>query len=346
MFQLGDAGLALWRDGAFAVPARDRVITLALVPAGRAAAPRLSRASDGMVIEFELPTGRPGLAFSCRIHASSQQLALLARDAHRAVNRRHAGGALGGMVVLLALCGFIIGGEHGLHWALTGSAPPPGAQALTPEAMRRLGARLLQRAEMPALFDLLRDICRRAQLARLPDLYVVAQPESMNAYALGGPEHAAIVVTEGLLRGMTFDEIGGILAHEVAHIRNNDAWAMTWAAALNRAITLAALAALGSLHERHGAWALAGGPLAALLRGVPAIGQLLCLALSRIREADADATALELIDDPHALVAALRKLEHHHATAAPPPPAAPEGLRFLRSHPATGERVGLLMRLA
>jgi heat shock protein HtpX len=349
VFQLGDAGLALWcdgRNGAFAVPAREGAITLALVPAGRVAAPRLSRAGDGIVIEFELPTGRPGLALSCRIHASPEELALLARHAHRAVNRRHAGGALGGMVVLLALCGFIIGGEHGLRSALTGSAPPPDAPALTPEAMRRLGARLLQPAEMPALFDLLRDICRRARLSRLPDLYVVAQPESMNAYALGGPEHAAIVVTEGLLRGMTFDEIAGILAHEVAHIRNNDTWAMTWAAALNRAVALASLEALGSLHERHGARALAGGPLAALLRGAPAISQLLCLALSRIREADADATALELIDGPHALVAALHKLEHHHATAAPPAPATPEGLRFLRSHPATGERVGLLMRLA
>jgi heat shock protein HtpX len=296
VFQLGDAGLALWREGAWSLPR-------------------------------EFPRAAADLA--------------LQRHAHRAVNRRDAGGALAGMVLLLALCGFIIAGEAGVRWALTGSAPPMDVPALTREAMRRLGARLLRPAEAPALFELLRDICRRAQLARLPDVYVLAQPERMNAYALGGPEHAAIVLTEGLLHGMTGAEIGGILAHEVAHIRNNDAWAMTWAGALNQAIALASLAALASLQQRAGA----GQPLAALLRGVPAIGQLLCLALSRIREADADATALELIDHPLALIAALRKLEHHHAASAPPP-AAPDGLRFLRSHPATGERVGLLLRLA
>ena len=78
----------------------------------------------------------------------------------------------------------------------------------------------------------------------------------------------------------------------------------------------------------------------------PAIGQLLCLALSRIRETDADATALELSDDPHALVAALHKLEDYHAGSRLPAPAGPEHLPALCSHPATWERVGLLMQLA
>src|SRR5260370_19011613 len=72
--------------------------------------------------------------------------------------------------------------------------------------------------------------------SRLPDIYCLPAPHDMNAYALGGPEGAAIILTEGLLRRMTRDEIGGILAHEVAHIRNNDIWTMSWAAALHRAI--------------------------------------------------------------------------------------------------------------
>jgi len=245
------------------------------------------------------------------------------------------------MVALLALAGFIIGGEAGARWALTGGTPPPGAPGLSSAAMRRLGARRLAPAEMPALFDLLRQICCRAGLARLPDLYVLAVPDSMNAYALGGPEHAAIALTEGLLRGMTLAEIGGILAHEVAHIRNNDAWAMTWASAFNRAIALTSLIAL-MLVDRHDG---PRRPLAALLGAAPAIGQLLCLALSRIRETDADATALELIDDPHAFVAALHKLEDHHAGVRTWGPTA-DGPPALRSHPATWERVGLLMLLA
>jgi heat shock protein HtpX len=196
---------------------------------------------------------------------------------------------------------------------------------------------------MPALFHVLQDICRRANLARLPDLYFIAAPHSMNAYALGGPDGSAITLTEGLLRGMTLSEIGGILAHEVAHIRNNDGWVMRWAAALHQAIARVSLAGLMSLWMRGGSAA----PLAVLLGGASAIGQLLCLALSRIRELDADAFALELIDDAQDLVAALHKLERHH-TGSPSTYVAAESpiLRFLRSHPGTRERLGNLASLA
>src|SRR3979409_1536016 len=102
-----------------------------------------------------------------------------------------------------------------------------------------------------------------------------------------------IVLTEGLLRGMTPGEVAGILAHEVAHIRNNDAWAMNWAAALNRAVEWPSLSALALRRAQNTA---ARPPLAALLVAAPTIGRLLCLALSRIRELDADATALELTE--------------------------------------------------
>ena len=90
-------------------------------------------------------------------------------------------------------------------------------------------------AQVPELFAILTRVCGRAGLARVPELYCLPAPSDMNAYALGGPERSAIVLTEGLLRGMTREEIAGILAHEVAHIRNNDTWTMSWAAALHRA---------------------------------------------------------------------------------------------------------------
>ena len=120
---------------------------------------------------------------------------------------------------------------------------------------------------------------------------------------------------------------------------------MTWAAALQRAISLTSLVGLAALHGRQGATA---APVAALLANAPAIGQLLCLALTRIRELDADAVALELIDDSRALVAALDKLELHHTGAGVAPMLVHEEgpARYLRSHPATSERVGTLMRLA
>ena len=169
----------------------------------------------------------------------------------------------------------------------------------------------------------------------------------MNAYALGDSEGSAIALTDGLLRGMTPGEIAGILAHEVAHIRNNDAWAMGWAAALHRAIERTSLTGLALLRTQNGS-AATGRPLATLLSAAPAIGHLLGMALSRIREMDADAAAIEFTGDSQGLIAALDKLERHHNPIAVAPVAAHEDgpVRLLRSHPATSERVGTLLSFA
>jgi heat shock protein HtpX len=312
-------------------------------------APQVSRAGTTAILDIHLPTGQPGAVLRCRVEASPQEVTCLQRHLHRALSQRESGWALTGLVLLLAVCGWVVDGEKGAHWAVAGGMPSSGTAAITPAFTQRwFGARLLRPADMPALFDMLHDICRRARLRRMPDLYYLPEPHSMNAYALGGADgSAAITLTEGLLRGMTPAEIAGILAHEVAHIRNNDAWAMSWAAALQRAIAHTSLAGLVSLQVRPDR-AAAGPPLAALLASAPQIGQLLCLALSRIRELDADVLALDLIDDSQALIAALDKLERHHTGAHVTPLAVREEgpRRYLRSHPATSERVGALLLLA
>jgi heat shock protein HtpX len=256
--------------------------------------------------------------------------------------------AIAGMTLLLAICGWIVGGTEGFHQALTGGAPRPHGPVVARETIfRRFGARLLRPAELPGLFSILVGVCSRARLSRLPDIYCLPAPGDMNAYALGGPEGAAIILTEGLLRRMTCDEIAGILAHEVAHIRNNDIWTMSWAAALHRAIEWTSLTGLVLLRAQHNGMAV-NQPLAALLRAAPSIAQLLRLALSRTRELDADATALELTGDPRALIAVLDKLERHHAGFPALPVASREEgtMRLLRSHPATSERVGALLSIA
>jgi heat shock protein HtpX len=311
-------------------------------------APQVSSFGTTAILDFHLPIRQPGAVLRCRVEASPQEVSRLQRHLHRALNHRHSGWAMAGMVMLLTVCGWVVGGEEGARLAVAGSTPPPGGAPISAAAMQQLfGARLLRYAELPAVFDVLHDICRRARLRRVPVLYCLPAPHSMNAYAFGGPDGSAITLTEGLLRGMTLGEIAGILAHEVAHIRNHDAWAMSWAAALQRAISLTSFIGLMSLQARPDRAAV-GQPLAAVLANAPAIGQLLGLALSRIRELDADALALDLIDDSRALIAALDKLERHHTGARVAPPAACEEdpRRFLRSHPATSERVGTLLRLA
>jgi heat shock protein HtpX len=309
---------------------------------------RCSQSGATVIVDLHLPTDRPDVLLRCRIDAGRDDLSRLRRYVHRAVNQRRSACAIGAMVLLLVLCGWVVGGADGARWAMTGSAPRSRGLAVSREAMhQRFGACPLDRIDLPALFAVLEDICRRARLSRLPDLYYLPGRRDMNAYALGEEDGSAVVLTEGLLQGMTLGEIAGILAHEVAHIRNNDAWAMNWAAALHRAIEWMSSTGLVILRVQ-GDGAMTGRPLAALLSIAPTIGQLLCLALSRIRELDADATALELIDDAQALVAALDKLERHH-TGFPVLPIAAFGedpTRFLRSHPATSERVGTLLSLA
>jgi len=311
---------------------------------------QLSRSGATITLDLHLPTDRPGIFLRCRIDMcsqDSQDMSRLRRSVHQTANHRSSALAIAGMTLLLAVCGWIVGGTEGVHRALTGGAPRSNDPAIARETISRwFGARPLRPAELPGLFNILADVCSRARLSRLPDIYCLPAPGEMNAYALGGPEGAAIVLTEGLLRRMTRDEIAGILAHEVAHIRNNDIWTMSWAAALHRAIEWTSLTGLVLLRAQHSGMA-DNRPLAALLRAAPSIAQLLRLALSRTRELDADATALELTGDRQALIAALDKLERHHAGFPALPVAAREDgpTRLLRSHPATSERVGALLSL-
>lgn len=314
---------------------------------------RVARSGTTLVVEMHLPSSEAGVVLRCRIDLHSpdrEPSSNFRRSADRTANPALANSALAiaAMTLLLAVCGWIVGGTEGVHRALAGSAPRPDGAAISRETMHRwFGARLLSPAELPELFNILAEVCSRTGLFRLPDLYCVAAPSDMNAYALGSPGSAAIVLTEGLLRGMTRNEIAGILAHEVAHICNNDAWTMGWAAALHRAIEWTSLTGLALLRARHGGMA-DNRPSAALLNAAPMLGRLLALALSRTRELDADATALELTGDSRALIAALDKLERHHVglpvlcfTEREDDP-----MRLLRSHPATSERVGALLSRA
>ena len=246
------------------------------------------------------------------------------------------------MLLLVGLCGFVEGGGEGARAAIASGMLRDDELEFAPELLaRRFGASALEPIEAPLLHERLREICRRAGLARPPELYRLPGPHRMNAYLLGGPARSVIVLTQGLLERMTADEAAAILAHEVAHIRNDDAWSMSFIGKLQRAAVAACSAALSS--ERWRGSPLA--PLAQLLSTAPAIGQLLIQALSRQRELDADALAMDLIENPRPLAAALHKLERFHSgvDAARDPPQHEGPTALLRSHPSTSERVGHLL---
>ena len=105
--------------------------------------------------------------------------------------------------------------------------------------LQALGATPLQCADAPDLYAILLNVCVRAGLERVPELFLLPAP-GMNAYALGTPDNACISVTAGLLSGLSREEIAGILAHELAHILHHDTSAMNWAAAIHGEIVSSA----------------------------------------------------------------------------------------------------------
>lgn len=283
---------------------------------------------------------------SCSTWIEAQLPSDLRRLLHRAVNERRSGRAVAGLTVLLALCGWISGGDEGARLAVIGALPASGPPSTGETMRRRRDARRLYAAEAPDLFALVHGICRRAGLRRMPEVYLLPGERTMNAYALGTPDDAVVTLTSGLLNGLTRDEVAAIVAHEIAHICNGDASTMALAAGLHRSIRFVATAGLMTLNGHRGP--VSAAPLACLLQAAPAIAELLCLALSRIRELAADAFALDLIADPRTLAVALEKLERHHRGVGrfPSPGADDDLTAYLRSHPTTDQRVSFVHVLA
>ncbi len=247
-----------------------------------------------------------------------------------------------GLLLLLASCGWVLGGEEGIGLAIARAAPLPGRASINRNTGHgHFPLRRLSPAEAPELFQQVELMCRRAKLRRLPEICVLVGQEAMNAYALGGPDDAIITLTEGLLRGMTMEEAAAICAHEIAHVYNDDGSTMTWAADLQRAINDVSAAGLNSAAFCP---SITQSSLFWLLRSAPALAELLVLALSRSRELEADALALELTGDPKTLAGALSKLERHHRAINRVPAGYTDDYlsSYLRSHPLTSERIGRL----
>lgn len=166
--------------------------------------------------------------------------------------------------------------------------------------------------QMPQYHAIMRELCQRSGLP-MPRLYVAPNPQP-NAFATGrSPQHAAVCVTEGLLHLLSWDEIQGVLAHELSHVRNRDILIGSVAAAIAMGITFVASMARWAMIFGGGGRSDDGdnNPIVALLMLVlaPIAAALIQAAISRSREYEADASAARLLGTGEPLARALEKLE-------------------------------------
>ncbi len=232
-------------------------------------------------------------------------------------------------------------------WALVAIAGFAGIIGLSvaqtrPHLVLR-GARELRYFEASALFDTVDRLARRAGITREIPIYYARSP-AINAAAMDLGDRAAIVVTDGVLSSLGDREFEGVLAHEIAHIRNKDLSMFRIATALRHATQLFArgaifllIFALPVLLIRG---TLGGGGFLFLLVA-PLLSWLLQLALMRTREFAADATAAELTGDPAGLASALLRIEALQQRSFPWVVRYSEGDAgsLFRTHPSTSERV-------
>ena len=260
------------------------------------------------------------------------------------------------LTVGLVLVGGAFGGRGGMVTALViAAAMNFGSYFFSDKLVLRMyRAREVTRAEAPGLYDVVEMLSRRAGLP-MPRGAIIPG-EQPNAFATGrNPEHAVVAATEGILRILDRDEIEGVMAHELAHVRHRDMLISSVAATLAGAIMVLARFGLffgGGDRDRG------GGALAILLVVLaPLAAMIVQAAISRSREFAADAGGAEISGKPRALASALQKLE---ATAKRVPlqgnpatahmfivhPFRGGGLtKMFSTHPPTEERVARLLEM-
>ena len=273
---------------------------------------------------------------------------------------------LAGMTALLMAIGSAIGGKNGLMIALVfaGLMNFVGYWFSDKIALSMSGAQQVSESEAPDLHRMVRELCRRAELP-MPRLYVIPSA-TPNAFATGrNPEHSAVAVTSGIMNILSRDELEGVVAHELSHIKNRDILISSVAAMIAGAISQLAHMAQWAMmfggmsrdrDEDSGGGGLLGG-LAMMIVG-PIAAMLIQMAISRSREYQADATGAEICGRPLSLANALLKLENgNHRFPMDVNPAQAQmyivnpltagGIaKLFSTHPPMAERVKRLQDLA
>jgi heat shock protein HtpX len=270
---------------------------------------------------------------------------------------------LAAMTALFMGVGYLLGGRTGMLIALAFAAVMNfwSYWGSDRAVLNMYGAEEVDQRTAPELYGLVQELARRAGLP-MPRVFVIHEDQP-NAFATGrNPQNAAVAVNTGLLNTLSRDEVAGVIAHELAHIKNRDTLTMTVTATLAGAVSMlanfAAFAGGGSQGNRSSLGLI--GTIAMLILA-PLAASIVQMAISRSREYEADRVGAEISGQPLALAAALAKIAGAHddnvnMTAERNPQTAHmfiinplNGQRMdnlFSTHPNTGNRIAALQAMA
>ncbi len=258
------------------------------------------------------------------------------------MNYLKTGMLLAGMTALFMGIGFMLGGEGGIVIALAIAVAMNAFAYWNSDKMvlRMYGAREVDARLAPTYYNIVARLAANAGLP-MPKVYIIedAQP---NAFATGrDPEHAAVAATTGLLEHLSQEEITGVMAHELAHVKNRDTLIMTITATLAGALSMLANFAMffGGSRDREGGGIGMIGTIA-LMIFAPLAAMLVQMAISRTREYEADRIGAEIAGQPLWLASALGKLETiSHQVDNPRAEANPATAHMFIVNPLSGVRM-------
>jgi len=266
---------------------------------------------------------------------------------------------MAGLTALFVTVGFLIGGLGGMGIAFLFALGSNLFAYWNADkiVLSMYGAREVDEQSAPRLFHVVRQLSQAAQLP-MPKVCIVENPQP-NAFATGrNPDHAAVCVTTGLLNSVSDEELAGVLAHELGHVKNRDTLTMTITAIIAGAVSMLANFAFFFGGDRRNPLGLVGVLLVSVLAPFAAI--LVQMTISRTREFAADRTGAEISGRPLWLASALARIDRIAQTTDNPEadanPATAHmfiinplhgGLSGLfSSHPSTEERIARLKAMA
>ena len=257
------------------------------------------------------------------------------------MNTMRTGLLMAALMGLFLAVGYLLGREQGMLIAFVFAAGMNLFAYWNADKMvlRMHGARQVDRQSAPEFYSLIEELSKNAGLP-MPKVYVMDNPQP-NAFATGrNPENAAVAATTGLLQLLDRDEIAGVMAHELAHVKNRDTLVMTLTATIAGAISMLANFGMffGGSRDRNNPLGFIGVILMVIL--APLAAMLVQMAISRTREYGADRGGAEISGQPLALASALAKISGAaHQIENPTAEANPATAHMFIINPLSGQRM-------